>query len=51
MYIMDLTQALSFRLAKEMFLIGLEVQFTTNLRITPGWRTRCSPGAPEDDSF
>lgn len=34
MYIMDLTQALSFRLAKEMFLIGLEVQFTTNLRIT-----------------
>lgn len=34
-----------------MFFLGLEVQFTTNLRITPGWYMSCSPGAPEDDSF
>lgn len=30
-----------------MFFIGLEVQFTINLRITPGCCTHCLPGAPE----
>lgn len=27
--------------------IGLEVQFTSNLRTAPGWCLRCSPGAPK----
>ena len=27
--------------------IGLEVQFTSNMRIIPGWCLHCSPGAPK----
>lgn len=46
MYIMDLTQVLSFRLAKKCYPLGLMFGLlSSNLRITPGWCLHYLPGA------